>query len=382
MSRRGENIYKRKDGRWEGRILKPDGKYFYLYGKSYREVREKKKNLTNHEVVVQNLTVAKTNATNLFQNWLNNQSSGRIRRSTYDSYYCCICKYVIPFFQLGEDRLSERRVGEFVQAVALNQQLSFSYKRKLISIFKTAVRAITKETGISLPTINNLQFAKRANIPVEVFTAKEQIRIEQTILSSNDFRAYGILLCFYTGIRLGELCALCWENIDLESGVMSITATAARVNNYDPQGYKTIIVTGSPKSRYSGRKIPIPAFMTALIKNIASDDRIETNYVFSSTNKPTEPRTIQRLYKKILKSANVNERKFHVIRHTFATRALELGIDIKTLSEILGHSSVVITLNIYAHSMLEQKKIAIQKMNSMYLSHQVTAICAVNEAVD
>lgn len=381
MSRRGENIYKRKDGRWEGRVLKPDGKYIYLYGKSYREVREKKKNITNHEVIVQNLTVAKTNATTLFQNWLKNQSFGRIRRSTYDSYYCCICKYVIPFFQSAEDQLSERRIEEFVQAVALNQQLSFFYRKKLISIFKTAVRAVAKETGISLPTLNNLQFSKRANTPVEVFTEKEQIRIEQAILSSNDFRAYSILLCFYTGIRLGELCALRWENIDLESGVMSITATVARVNNYDPQGYKTTMVTGAPKSRNSCRKIPIPAFMTALIKNFAPDDRLETNYVFSSTDKPTEPRTIQRLYKKILKSANVDERKFHVIRHTFATRALEHGIDIKTLSEILGHSSVVITLNIYVHSMLEQKKIAIQKMNSMYLSHEATAICAVNEAV-
>jgi integrase len=238
-----------------------------------------------------------------------------------------------------------------------------------------------KETGISLPAINNLWVPKRANIPVEVFTVKEQIRIEQNILSSNDFRAYGILLCFYTGIRLGELCALRWENIDLETGVMSITATAARVNKYDPQGYKTIMVTGTPKSRNSGRKIPIPAFMTALLKKIAPDDRRETDYVFSSMDKPAEPRTIQRLYKKILKSANVNGRKFHVIRHTFATRALELGIDIKTLSELLGHSSVVITLNVYTHSMLEQKKIAIQKMNSMYLSHEATAIYAVNEAV-
>ncbi|WHH57934.1 site-specific integrase [Petroclostridium sp. X23] len=381
MSKRGENIYKRKDGRWEGRILKPDGKYIYLYGKSYREVREKKKNTTNHEVAAQNSTIAKTNATALFQNWLKNQFSGCIRRSTYDSYYYCIYKYVIPFFQSGEDQLSECRVRKFVQAVAINQQLSVSYRRKIISIFKTAVRAIIKEIGISISTINDLQFPKMENSTVEVFASKEQIRIEQAILSSNDFRTYGILLCFYTGIRLGELCALRWENIDLESGIMSITATTARVKNHDPQGHKTIMVTGTPKSRSSCRKIPIPAFMTALIKNIASDDRRETDYVFSSTDKPVEPRTIQRLYKKILKSANVNERKFHVIRHTFATRALELGIDIKTLSEILGHSSVGITLNIYAHSMLEQKKIAIQKMNSMYLSHEVIEICTVNEAV-
>ncbi len=380
MSKRGENIYKRKDGRWEGRILKPDGKYIYLYGKSYREVREKKKNITNQEVVVQDITVPKTNATTLFQNWLNS-ISGRIRRSTYDSYHCCISKYVIPFFQSGEDRFSERRINEFIQTLVHNQQLSSSYRRKLIGIFKLAVKEMMKENGISLPEINDLRFSKSENSPIEVFTEKEQMQIEQVILSSNDFRAYGVLLCFYTGIRLGELCALRWENIDLESGIMSITATAVRVNNYDSQGYKTSIMTGMPKSRSSCRKIPIPAFMTRLIQNIVSHDRPETNYIFSCSDKPTEPRTIQRLYKKILKSANVKERRFHVIRHTFATRALELGIDIKTLSEILGHSNVIITLNIYAHSMMEHKKIAIEKMNSMYLSHEASGICAVNKAV-
>ena len=381
MSRRGENIYKRKDGRWEGRILKHDSKYCYVYGKSYHEVRGKKKNITNNNESTQGIKTVKFGAKALFEDWLINQSSGRVRRSTYDSYYCCMRKYVIPFFQSGEDRLSERRVGEFVQSVALNQQLSNAYQRKIISIFKIAVKEIAKETGLSLLAANNLRLPKAVNIPVEVFTSKEQMRIEQAILSLNDFRAYGILFCFYTGIRLGELCALRWENIDLESGVMSITATAARVNNYDSQDCKTIMMTGAPKSRNSGRKIPIPAFMTGLFRNFASDGKLMTHYVFSASDKPAEPRTIQRLYKKILKSTNVNERKFHTIRHTFATRALELGVDIKTLSEILGHSSVVITLNIYTHSMLEQKKVAIEKMNSMYLSHTVTAIYAVNKAV-
>ena len=381
MSKHGENIYKRKDGRWEGRILKQDGKYSYVYGKSYREAREKKKNIPRNEVAVQNMEIVKISAAALFKDWLINQSLGRVRRSTYDSYYCCICKYVIPFFQSDEDQLSERRVGEFVQTVVLNQQLSTPYRRKIISIFKTAVRAIRKEIGLSLTAADNSRLPRGGNIPVEVFTSKEQTRIEQVILSSNDFRAYGILVCFYTGIRLGELCALRWENIDLESGVMSITATAARVNNYDPQGCKTIMVTGLPKSRNSGRKIPIPAFMPDLFRNFASDGMLMTNYVFSATDKPAEPRTIQRLFKKILISADVNERKFHTTRHTFATRALELGVDIKTLSEILGHSNVSITLNIYAHSMLEQKKIAIDKMNSMYLSHTVTTFCAVSNAV-
>lgn len=382
MSRRGENIYKRKDGRWEGRILNPNGKYSYVYGKSYREVKEKKKNITNNLSDMQDIKISKLSATALFKDWLLHQSTGRVRRSTYDSYYCCICKYVIPFFQSGEDHLSEHRVEQFVQFILLNQQLSAAYRRKIISIFKTAIRAITKDNRLSLLVANYLRITKTNN-PVTVFTPNEQIRIEQAILNLNDFRAYGILLCFYTGIRLGELCALRWENLDLDTRIMSITATASRVNNYnqsDPKEHKTILITGAPKSKNSGRRIPIPKFLIDLIKKNMPNGM--ENYVFSSTDKPAEPRTMQRLYKRILRIANVKERKFHTIRHTFATRALELGIDIKTLSEILGHSSVAITLNIYAHSMLEQKKIAIEKMNSMYLSHTLTGICAVNGVVN
>ena len=224
-----------------------------------------------------------------------------------------------------------------------------------------------------------IQDEKLETIPF--FSLEEQKNIEKIIFELGDFRAFGILLCFYTGIRLGELCALRWKNIDFESGVMLITATTMRINKQVKGTAKTALITSPPKTKNSIRAIPVPTFMLRKLQEKQPDKTAQDSYIFSGTSCPIEPRTMQRIFHRVLKNAEVSPRKYHAIRHTFATRALELGVDIKTLSELLGHSSVTITLNIYAHSMLEQKKIAIEKMNSLYLSHGNNGLSAVESAV-
>ena len=136
-----------------------------------------------------------------------------------------------------------------------------------------------------------------------------------------------------------------------------------------------------PKSQKSVRKIPLPQFVLDLIRKYKIYAVDENNYILSGTKTPIDPRSYQKLFQKVLKKAGVKSRKFHAIRHTFATRALELGVDIKTLSEILGHANVSVTLNIYAHSMFEQKKKAIDKMNAMYVLHEESASFAVLNSV-
>ena len=172
-------------------------------------------------------------------------------------------------------------------------------------------------------------------------------------------------MCFYTGIRLGELCALKWKDLDLETGTLSVNRTVSRVRNLEDGEDKTMLFVGSPKSRKSLRKIPLPEFLLQRLK-AKRGEFDEEDYIYSGNQQPYDPRRFQKLYKRILNQAGVTDRKFHAIRHTFATRALELGVDIKTISELLGHSSVSITLNIYAHSLMEQKKAAIEKFNDLY----------------
>lgn len=383
MPRRGENIYKRKDGRWESRILKPDGKYQYVYARTYKEVKEKKKNYQEHAKLRKEKTLATTqSATELFELWLESGVADQVKLSTYENYYRCMKKYVIPFFKGTENkRITEYQVRQFVKTIFNNASISESYKRKIISIFKTALREILKGSGDYGSIIDAVKIPKAENTTVQVFSIKEQRLIENAVVNSEDKRALGILLCFYSGIRLGELCALRWGDIDFEAGTMSIVRTVSRTKNFHQHVNKSMLLVGMPKSKKSIRKIPLPVFLLKLANELKIYAENEHCYILSVSKNPLDPRTYQKLFKRILASAGVKDRKFHTIRHTFATRALELGVDIKTLSEILGHSNVSTTLNIYAHSLMEQKKIAINKLNEMHITHMEIASFAVTDSV-
>lgn len=162
---------------------------------------------------------------------------------------------------------------------------------------------------------------------------------------------------------------------------MSITKTVTRVNCFQPEGHGGALLVGTPKSQSSIRKIPLPEFLVDMYKKCMRFCMNENCYLISGTTTPEDPRTYQKLYKKVLATAGVNDRKFHAIRHTFATRAMELGVDIKTLSEILGHSSVSTTLNIYAHSLMEQKKVAMNRFNELHITHMASTLIAVSTSV-
>lgn len=368
MSRKGENIYKRRDGRWEGHIKKADGKYKYVYAKTYKEVREKKKNYDESAHENKPASPA-TDAAGLFEYWLESVKD-RVKPQTYQNYDCCIQKYVLPFFsKTGNERITKLSSTQFAKSIRDNDLLSQSYKKKLLTIFKTALREMLKGTDEFFSITEAVKLPKAENAEIQVFSINEQRLIENAALYYEDVKALGILLCFYTGIRIGELCALKYSDLDFEARTMHITKTVSRIKNYRPEGKKTILLVGTTKSQKSVRNIPLPDFLMRLSYERNMQWTKGDCYLLSGTNTPTDPRTYQKLYKKVLKSAGVKDRKFHAIRHTFATRALELGIDIKTLSEILGHSSVSITLNVYAHSLLEQKRIAMDRLNNLYVKY-------------
>lgn len=366
MPRRGENIYKRKDGRWEGRRLKKDGKYQYFYDQTYKGVKEKMKNATETARSAKKvLTAGSQSAACLFEEWLE-ETAPRVKPSTFESYYRCITKYVIPFYENNcYNRITEDSVIRFTKLIREETDLADSSKKKNLTIFKIALKEIFKNSPQCFSIIEHIKPPKPADKEVEVFSMKDQRLVEHTALNYEDKRAIGIILCFYTGIRLGELCGLKWKDIDMETGTLTVKRTVSRVRNFEEGEEKTVLFVGSPKSRKSLRKIPLPGFLLSMLKE-GSRQAEEDFYILSGGQTPYDPRRFQKLYKRILKKASVTDRKFHAIRHTFATRALELGVDIKTISELLGHSSVSITLNVYAHSLMEQKKAAIDKFNSLY----------------
>jgi len=381
MSKRGENIYKRKDGRWEARIRKPDGHYAYVYGKTYREVKNKKANYVFHKKSPI-MNTAEKSGVQAFQDWLINDVKSRVKQSTYDSYFSCIHKYIIPFFQSGSNQINETEIADCTQSILANQQISVAYKKKILTIFKTALSDILEHEKLDTSTLKVVKFPKVESGNLEVFSIHEQYLIEQTLYEDNDRRTLAILVCFYSGIRLGELCALRWGNIDIEAKTMTIEGTVNRVKNTTQmEDRKTELILSAPKSRNSIRKIPIPDFLADMFRDQEYRNRAKGNFLLTGSERLPDPRGVQRMYKRLLVNAGVQDRKFHTIRHTFVTRALESGVDVNTISEILGHSNVSTTLNIYAHSMLEHKRIAIEKMSAARNVPIKIIPCAVKNSV-
>ena len=383
MARRGENIYKRKDGRWEGRSLKQNGKYHYFYAKTYREVKEKMKDFKEDSLDhIGKITPKKELAPEQFLTWLNGEVSARVKPSTYESYYRCVYKHILPFFQREENLvIGEESVFGFVKYIREDSTIAETSKKKIFSIFKIAIKEILKNSSELHALLELVKLPRTECREVQVFGMKEQQMIEDAALKSSDNCAIGIIICFYTGIRLGELCALKWCDIDFESGTMTIIRTVSRIRSFDIEGNKTELHVGTPKSRKSIRKIPLPEFLLKLVEKSSLNRKDKNCFVFTGTEEPYNPRRIQKLFKKILKDCQIPDRKFHAIRHTFATRALELGVDIKTVSELLGHSGVSITLNVYAHSLMEHKKAAINKFNDLYVMNTGKSSYAVSSAV-
>lgn len=371
MARRGENIYKRKDGRWEARLLIENGKYRYFYGKTYKDAKLKMRLFQeNAKLHKEKQVEQKTNAYFLLEGWLQKQVTLKnVKPLTYESYYHCMNKHILPFFQNEQtNKITLETVSQFTKTLGENELLADTSKKKIFTIFKIALREILKDELNSASILATVKPPKLETREVEIFSIKEQRSLEAAVLQSQDQRALGIILCLYTGIRLGELCALTWGDIDWESGFMSITKTVSRVKTFKQDTKKTELIVGTPKSRNSMRKIPVPEFLLKLVQQRNLWDGNEDAFVLSGKETPIDPRIFQKLYKKLLEEAHLRDRKFHAIRHTFATRGLELGVDIKTISEILGHSNVSITLNIYAHSLIEQKKAAMEKYNAMHIA--------------
>lgn len=383
MSKRGENIYKRKDGRWEGRIINEDGKYKYFYGKSYNEVR-KKKNSWFKDSTQQPLSIKSSYFLEILESWLKD-CYGNVKNSTYESYYYCMKKYIFPYFrEHPTDKVTETCTKDFMFHIYSNTLLSRAYQKKILQVLRTAVKYVLSKNQDLKAILNALKLPNIENVSnfVEVFSIYEQSRIEEELNKTKSNKDIGLFICFYTGIRLGELCALQWVDLDMDSKMLKINKTLIRTRNFEEAEQKTRLAISTPKSHHSIRKIPLPEFLFDNLNNLLMQSNSKDHYILSNSSVPVEPRTIQRYYERILGNLEISYRKFHAIRHTFVTRALEVGIDIRTLSEILGHSNVTTTLNTYAHSLLEQKKLAISKLNTLHTTQMISALYTVNKAVN
>ena len=293
----------------------------------------------------------------LLELWLERYMKHTIKIRTYNRYKSICELHLIK--DLGEYELEELKPN--VLQDFLLQKIDCNYStntiKGIVSVLKQALKlAITLEF-VDKEYCSNLKMPSSEEKEISVFTKKEQQVIESFCLNHKKRNYIGIVICLYTGIRLGELLALTWEDINFNSNLLTINKTSysAKVDG------KTQIIVDKPKTKKSNRVIPLPNQLVKLLKIIKKESN--SKYVITTRNSGmVGNRSYQRTFKFILKKVNVPYRNFHSLRHTFATNAIELGMDVKTLAEILGHTNAMITLNRYSHSLLNYK---IEMMNKL-----------------
>ena len=374
MPRKGENIYKRKDGRWEGRYIKSHdrsgrAKYGYVYGKSYREAKQKQHNAIielKDSLEKENKQVIsyKNNIKTLSYDWLA-AIKPQIKQSTFNKYNNLLASYILPY--LGDIDIHDLAVDKLYECC--NYLLQKGGKKgtglsaKTVSDALSLIRRIVCYAG-SLG-YNSVCTGKEFSINqpskgINVLTQSEQDILCRYLYNHQSERNLGILLCLFTGLRIGELCALEWNDISLENGTIYIHKNIQRIQVKDGSKRKTAVVITTPKSQCSIRTIPIPDFIISILK---SADIERQGYLLTGNKNCLEPRTMENHFHKVLDVASIRKVNFHTLRHTFATRCIEVGFDIKSLSEILGHANVNITLNRYVHPSFQIKKENMERLS-------------------
>lgn len=369
MPRHGENIFKRKDKRWEGRYIygrAEDGKAIYksVYAHSYAECQQKLNDFRDRvEISEKKITVSR-----LFEAWMESRKN-RVKQSTYVNYRTLYENHIRDIIGgLLCEKITAERLNRYASYLlesggVYGGGLAVKSVRAILIILKSMFDYGNSEYGLSNPT-KRLALPKTEIVEIEVF-GEDELKKLCGLSESGDPMLLGIVLCLNTGIRIGEICALKWCDIDLNDNVLRVKKTLQRIKNPNGGYPKTIVTITEPKSRKSIRDIPVPTFMQLSLQRLQQADEF---YFLTASPNYTEPRTLTFRYKKCLRDLGVSYKNFHCLRHTFATKCVQAGVDIKTLSELLGHSSVQITLDRYVHSDLETKRIQIEKLGAELFS--------------
>lgn len=377
MARHGENIYKRKDGRYEGRYVtgkKSNGttRFGYVYGMRYTDVKkrllEKKAEIqqTIHpEAAVRGMTVEKW-----MRSWLETDLLGGIKASSYLTYQNQMNRHILPYLgRMQMTSITPDMVHSFLECLQA-KGLGENTVRGIYRLLSAAMRAALDDGIISKNPCRKICVKRGERVQQRVLSREEQKKVEKMLSQGEDLTA---LFAMYTGLRLGEICGLRWSDINWENGTATVCRTVQRLKRMDTDkclkcgDAKTYLMIGSPKSPSSCRTIPIPTFLLKRLeiqKKQRSTAQLTTGYIFGTGMRAADPRTIQRRFAGVVRRLEIPDAHFHTLRHSYATRLLEMGVDVKTVSQLLGHSSAKTTLDCYAHSLLDQQRSAVAKLSA------------------
>ncbi|MBQ8861288.1 MAG: site-specific integrase [Clostridia bacterium] len=369
MARRGESIYKRKDGRWEARYIERydegKAKYRYIYARTYAEAKKKR-------VEAQNLLckgkggVEKTDIVfaDLAHTWLE-----KVQRETKESTsarYFYIIEHYLPTY-LKMRKLCEISIEEICiisQKLILcggknGGPLSAKTVSDVICVLKAILR-FGREAGYACVVPNEIKLPRRSAKCVCIIPKEKLEIVERELWSSDSPESIGILLALFCGMRIGEVCGVCWGDIDFSAKSIAVRRTVERIPNFSGEVNKTKVIISEPKTSHSVREIPLPYF---LLQKLQKSALPKDFFIVTGARTHTEPHSFYMRYKTFMRRLGMEEYTFHALRHTFATRCVELGFDAKALSEILGHANVSTTLAVYVHPTLEQKRAQMERFS-------------------
>lgn len=300
-------------------------------------------------------------------NWMERKSP-LVKESTFAAYSNIIVNHLLPRFGAADlEAISEEEMQEYVFSLVKHGRLDGTgglnphSAKDILIVLKTTLRDAMRAKEMSRMVYDVKVPLQREMKSIPVIEKSVQERLIQAVYLEFTSRSAGILLCLYTGLRIGELCALQWKDIDLEKRLLHVRQTVQRVyrKSLDGEGRSNVVLT-SPKSRTSAREIPLAAILVPVLEKLRPDDA----EVFFVGGRRTfcEVRTYRDFFDRFLMRNGIKHFRFHALRHTFATRCIEAGGDCKTVSELLGHATVNLTLNLYVHPQLEQKRLCIEKL--------------------
>lgn len=283
-----------------------------------------------------------------------------VKERTYQKYKSQIRLHIVP--RLGEyqmENLTAIILQEFILSLT-EKGLSANTINGVVTVIKISLKKAVAIEIINKQYTDCIQRPKARAKQVQCFSLKEQRRMEMYIIQKNKSKLFGVILCFYTGLRIGELLALKWSDIDFQKSFLKITKSCYDTW-IDGQYVKKI---ETPKTLSAERIIPIPKSVLSILKSLRRSS-VEEYIISGECVHGISVRSYQKTFERLLKRLGIPHKSFHSLRHTFATRALECGMDVKTLSEILGHKNPTVTLNRYAHSMFEHKKEMMNKVGKL-----------------
>lgn len=363
---KGTNIYYRKDGRWEGRYpigRKPNGrlKYGYVYGKSFYAVQKKLSPLRDQ---AQRMMALYGKSLMTYHEWVDEwkkEIQRTIKTSTFSDYCYKLSRYLLPSIgQLPLYQISSECVQALIDDL-VERQLSPNSIQIVICLLKKTLNDAKRHALIYKNPCDSVHLPKRQTKKIRALTRDQQKALMKAIDEGSDDKEKAAVLALNTGMRIGEVAALRWENVDFEKGILSIDQTCSRVQDTSDQ--RTIVRYDTVKSKSSQRIIPMNQKVQKLLKKLKETSI--SDFVFSVGTKGCEPRTLTYHFHHLRKKAKLGTIHFHQLRHTFATRCLEAKIGVASVSSLLGHASTKMTLDVYADSMLEERITAVYAIEKL-----------------